>query len=143
MGLTDTHCVRAESIQSRLTLCDPTDCSPQAPLSMQFSRQVYWSGLQCPPPGDLSSPGIELASLMSPALAGRLFTTSATQTHTLLCMKQINNPLYSTGNYIQYLVITDNGKETEKVRIYTSMYILEINLCVFIENVDELITGAL
>ena len=135
--------MRAESIQSRLTLCDPTDCSPQAPLSMQFSRQVYWSGLQCPPPGDLSYPGIELASLMSPALAGRLFTTSATQTHTLLCMKQINNPLYSTGNYIQYLVITDNGKETEKVRIYTSMYILEINLCVFIENVDELITGAL
>ena len=51
--------------------------------------------------------------------------------------------MYSTGNYIQYLVITDNGKETEKVRIYTSMYILEINLCVFIENVDELITGAL
>ena len=135
--------MRAESIQSRLTLCDPTDCSPQAPLSMQFSRQVYWSGLQCPPPGDLSYPGIELASLMSPALAGRLFTTSATQTHTLLCMKRINNPLYSTGNYIQYLVITDNGKETEKVRIYTSMYILEINLCVFIENVDELITGAL
>ena len=135
--------MRAESIQSRLTLCDPTDCSPQAPLSMQFSRQAYWSGLQCPPPGDLSYPGIELASLMSPALAGRLFTTSATQTHTLLCMKQINNPLYSTGNYIQYLVITDNGKETEKVRIYTSMYILEINLCVFIENVDELITGAL
>ena len=135
--------MRAESIQSRLTLCDPTDCSPQAPLSMQFSRQVYWSGLQCPPPGDLSYPGIELASLMSPALAGRLFTTSATQTHTLLYMKQINNPLYSTGNYIQYLVITDNGKETEKVRIYTSMYILEINLCVFIENVDELITGAL
>ena len=50
----------------------------QAPLSMGFSRQEYWSGLLCPPPGDLPDPGIEPMSLMSPALAGRFFTTSAT-----------------------------------------------------------------
>ena len=50
----------------------------QAPLSMGFSRQEYWSGLLCPPPGDLPDPGIEPISLMSPALAGRFFTTSAT-----------------------------------------------------------------
>ena len=50
----------------------------QVPLSMRFSRQEYWSGLPCPPPGDLSRPGIESQSLMSPALAGRFFTTSAT-----------------------------------------------------------------
>ena len=50
----------------------------QAPLSMGFSRQEYWSGLSCPPPGDLSHPGIEPMSLRSPALAGRFFTTSAT-----------------------------------------------------------------
>ena len=48
------------------------------PLSMRFSGQEYWSGLPCPHPGDLPNPGIELASLMSPALAGRFFTTSAT-----------------------------------------------------------------
>ena len=48
----------------------------QAPLSMGFSRQEYWSGLPCPPPGDLPDPGIEPASLMSPALAGGFFTTS-------------------------------------------------------------------
>ena len=42
---------------------------------MGFSRQEYWNGLPCPPPGDLSDPGIQLASLMSPALAGRFFTT--------------------------------------------------------------------
>ena len=41
-----------------------------------FSRQEYCSGLPCPPPGDLPNPGIEPASLMSPALAGKLFTTS-------------------------------------------------------------------
>ena len=50
----------------------------QTPLSMRFSRQEYWSGLPCPPPGDLPDPGIEPMSLMSPALAGGFFTTSAT-----------------------------------------------------------------
>ena len=50
----------------------------QAPLSMGFSRQEYWSGLPCPPPGYLPNPGIEPTSLMSPALAGRFFTTSTT-----------------------------------------------------------------
>ena len=44
---------------------------------MGFSRQEYWSGLPCPPPGDLSDPGIEPTSLMSPALAGRFFSTGA------------------------------------------------------------------
>ena len=50
----------------------------QAPLSMDFSRQEYWSGLPCPLLGDLPDPGIELVSLTSPALAGEFFTTSAT-----------------------------------------------------------------
>ena len=47
----------------------------QALLSMGFSRQEYWSGLPCPPPGDLSHPGIEAASLASPALASSFSTT--------------------------------------------------------------------
>ena len=50
----------------------------QAPLSMGFSRQEYWSGLSFPSPGDLPDPGIKPASLKSPALAGRFFTTMAT-----------------------------------------------------------------
>ena len=50
----------------------------QAPLSMEFSRQEYWSGLPGPPPGDLPNPGIKPASLMSPALAGAFFTSGAT-----------------------------------------------------------------
>ena len=45
---------------------------------MGFSKQDYWSGLPFPPPGNLPAPGTELAALMSPALAGGLFTTSAT-----------------------------------------------------------------
>ena len=50
----------------------------QASLSMGFSRQEYWSGLPFPTPGDLPDPGIKPTSLMSPALADRFFTTSAT-----------------------------------------------------------------
>ena len=43
--------------------------------SSEFSRQEYWSGLLCPPPGDLPDPRTEPASLAPPALAGRLFST--------------------------------------------------------------------
>ena len=50
----------------------------QAPLSLGFSGQEYWSGSPSPPPGDLPDPGIEPMPLMSPALAGRFFTISAT-----------------------------------------------------------------
>ena len=50
----------------------------QAPLSMGFSRQEYWSGLPFPPQGDLPTPGIEPMSLMSLALAGRFFTPRTT-----------------------------------------------------------------
>jgi len=52
----------------------PWTVARQAPLFMGFSRQDYWSGLPCPPPGDLLDSGIEPASLASPALAGRFFT---------------------------------------------------------------------
>ena len=45
------------------TLCNPTDCY-QAPLSMGFSRQEYWSGLPFPSPGDLPDPGIKLGLLL-------------------------------------------------------------------------------
>ena len=56
----------------------------QAPLSMGFSKQEYWSGLPCPPPGDLPDPGTEPRSLTSPPLAGGFFTTSATWEATLV-----------------------------------------------------------
>ena len=45
---------------------------------MGFSRQERWSELPCSPPGHLPDPGIEPKSLLSPALAGGFFTTSAT-----------------------------------------------------------------
>ena len=55
----------------------PWTVAHQAPLSTGLSRQQYWNGLPCPP-GDLPDPGIEPASLMSPALVDGFFTTSTT-----------------------------------------------------------------
>ena len=54
----------------------PWTIACQAPLSMGFSRQEYWSGLPFPSPGDFPNPGIKPASRMSPAVAGAFFTAS-------------------------------------------------------------------
>ena len=58
---------------SFVTLCT---VAHQALLSTELSRQEYWNGLPFPPPRDLPNPGMEPASLVSPALAGGFFTTS-------------------------------------------------------------------
>ena len=64
---------------SRVRLCATLwAVARQAPLSIGFSRQEYWSGMLFLPPGDLPDPGIKPTSLMSPALAGGFFITSAT-----------------------------------------------------------------
>ena len=64
----------------------PETVAHQAPLSMEVFRQELWSGLPLPTPGDLPSPGIERESLMSPALAGGFFTTSAVWEAHLKCV---------------------------------------------------------
>ena len=56
----------------------PWTVTRKTPLSMAFSRQEYWDGFLCPPPGNLPDPCMEPTSLMSPARAGGFFTTSAT-----------------------------------------------------------------
>ena len=55
------------------------DCSPPGSSVHGFSRQEYWTGLPCPPPGDLPNPEMEPVSLMSPARAGGSCTTHATR----------------------------------------------------------------
>ena len=70
-------CVCAKSLQSRLTLYSPMDCSPPGSSAHGISRQECWSGLPCLL-GDLPDPKIEPESLMSLALADRFFTTRAT-----------------------------------------------------------------
>ena len=80
----------------------------QAPLSVGFSRQEYWSGMPCPPPGDLPDPGIKPESLFSPTLAGGFFTTSTTREALIgyvavLCRSVMSNSLpphsYSPSGY--------------------------------------------
>ena len=69
--------VHPKSLQLYL-FATPWTVARQAPLSMGFSRQESWSGLPCPPAGDLPYLEIEPTSLTSPALAGGFFATSAT-----------------------------------------------------------------
>ena len=71
-------CNKGMCAQSCPTLCGRMDCSCQAPLSVESSRQEYWSGLVFPSPGNLPNPGIKPTSLVSPALASGFFTTSTT-----------------------------------------------------------------
>ena len=70
-------CVLSRSSPVRLLVTLWT-VARQTPLSVGSSRQEGWSWLPCPSPGDLPDPGVELASLTSPALSGGFFITSAT-----------------------------------------------------------------
>ena len=72
------HAKSLQSCMQRRLCATLGTIAHQAPLSMGFSRQEYWSGLPWPPPGDLPNPGIELWSLTSSALVGRFFITSTT-----------------------------------------------------------------
>ena len=62
-------------IQSCSTLCNPMDCSCQAPLSAGLFKQEYWNGLPFPPPRDLPDPGTEHVSPESSSLASGFLTT--------------------------------------------------------------------
>ena len=81
----------------------PWTVAYQAPLSLRFSRQEYWSGLPCPSPEDLPDPGINSLSLVSPELASGFFTTSTTwEAHV------IDHPslmLYSTNFPIKHMCL--------------------------------------
>ena len=71
-----THaCVQAHRFSCVWLFVIPWTVAHQLPLSMEFSRQEHWSRLPFPTPQDLPDPEIKAASLASPALAGRFFTT--------------------------------------------------------------------
>ena len=59
----------------------PWTTARQAPLSIEFPRQEYWSGLPFPTPGDLPDPGIKPTSLASPALTDGFFITVPVSTY--------------------------------------------------------------
>ena len=66
------YCVVVYLLSCVLLIASPWTAAHHAPLSMGFPRHEYWSGLPCPPPGDLPNPWIKPTS---PALVGRFFTT--------------------------------------------------------------------
>ena len=66
--------MRAQLLSHVGLLVTPWTVAHQAPLSMRFSRQEYWSGFPFPSPEDIPAPGIKLKSPASPALGGRFFT---------------------------------------------------------------------
>ena len=80
-----------------VTLCT---IAHQASMSIEFSRQEYWSGLLCPPPGDLPKPGIKPASLTSPALSGRFFITSNIQEALSSWVGRPNLLNHTTNSYL-------------------------------------------
>ena len=90
----------------------------QAPLSMEFSRQEYWGGLPCPPPGDLPNPGIEPRSLMSPALAGGFFTTSTTcqATYHVLNAMQLLKVILTTAD-VALCPVVGREERTSKCKV--------------------------
>ena len=78
LSLLDTCAIIVELCSVTQSCCHTMDYSPPGSFAMGFSRQEYWSGLPCPPPGDLPNSGIEPEPLASSALADGFFTTSAT-----------------------------------------------------------------
>ena len=111
----------------------PWTVAHQAPLSMGFSRQGYWSGLPCPPPGSLPDLGIQPVSFMSLALADGFFTTSAT----------CEAPWYD--NVFSYLVYYYNEWHWLVSNCWTSLAFLEripfgqtVSFCLYIARFDLL-----
>ena len=97
--------LRAQPLRCVRPSATPWTVAYRAPMSMEFSRQEYWSGLPCALPRDLPNPGIESASPALPALAGRLFTTAPPAvlpsitffSLNLFCIFFFSSDLWNTG----------------------------------------------
>ena len=88
-----------QSLSCLWLFATPWTIANQASLSMGFPRQESWTGLPCPPPGDLPDPGIKPTSLVSP-LVGRFFTTVPPIYKTLLIQGRkstVNTPVHKDG----------------------------------------------
>ena len=106
-------CLCSQSLSHVQLFVTPRTVAFQAPLSMEFSRQVYWSSLPFPSAGDLPNSGLEPASFTSPALTGRFFTTSATwDTHEGLKICPLIPPVFKPAlDRCSLTVIAKSGWE--------------------------------
>ena len=96
----------AQSLSCVQLLANPWTVAHWAPLSMEFSRQKYWSGIPFPSPGDLPDPGIEL---VSPALAGEFFTTEPPGKPESICMLYANTMPFQIGAWAFFSFGFDRG----------------------------------
>ena len=107
---------------------------------MGFSRQEYWSGLSCPPPGDLPDPGTELASLTSPALTGGFFTTSATwEAPTHIIHRNVNREsgkMRQRRNMFPRRKRKQNGGKQSTYKEFEVTIILILILCVLVTQLS-------
>ena len=129
MNLKQDACMHVKSLQSCLTLCNPMDCILPGSSAMGFSRQEYRTGLPCPPPGDLPNPGIELVSLMSPALAGQFFSTSDMLQETILSSRNQCNqssPCDSFTWRMIWLKSEDTVQRTGKIFLNEGVWLRQI-----------------
>ena len=90
--------------------------------SWGFSRQEYFSGFPCPPPGDLPDPGIEAVSPTSPALAGGFFTSSTTWEATGVCVLPVARTFLKMRPDVCYLQLKPvMAKDPAKLLIQGTM----------------------
>ena len=99
----DMCVLHAKSLLSFWLFATLWTVASQAPLSMGFSKQEYWCGLLCSPPGNFPHWGIEPMSLKSPALAGKFFTSSATQYAFSLSISYHFSFAFCFSSFISYL----------------------------------------
>ena len=96
---------RAQVLSRVLFFAAPWTVACQAPPSIEFSRQEYWSGLPCLLPGDLPNAGIKLMSLMSPALVSRFFITCATSEAPIECLLHAKSYLIYYPFYLPFYLL--------------------------------------
>ena len=94
---------------------------------MEFSRQVYWSGLPFPPPGDLPNPGTESASPMSPALAGRFFLPESPR-NSPKCLRRYSY-LFSISNVSMHWSVLTVSLFLPTLTIFTFSLAPAFNTC--------------
>ena len=107
-------CMGAQWLSHVQLFATPWTAAHQAPLSMGFPREEYWSELPCSPPRDLPNPGTEPESPESPVLAGRFFTTEPPgkpSLHVTLFKFQTTRLENLLARFIYLLWDTDSGQQ--------------------------------
>ena len=116
---------------TRIYVCSvtPWTTAHQAPLSMGFSRQVYWTGLPFPPPRSPPEPGIEPKSPVSPVLAGGFLTTTSPEKPCIHVYKFLGNK----DTWMWMLLVNTNRDEKKSNLLFTVF--VQMRKCYFYNKI--------